>query len=212
MFGQRKRGFDGRAVLERGRDLLHGGRRLVEGIGHRPKRRVNIIDLSDLHLPVAGRLAELRRRRRRIDVRAVAAAAVAGAVVAYFLDPENGKRRRKMGRDRLAGGVRRLGSRSGRLARYTAGHARGMGHVLGGGASRTEPEPNDETIAARVRSEIFRDPEIPKGSVNVNVEWGLVVLRGEVKRPEQVRQLEEEARKVAGVRGVENLVTLEGTR
>jgi hypothetical protein len=42
----------------------------------------------------------------------------------------------------------------------------------------------------------------------VNVVDGVVWLRGEVKRPEQIRSLERKARSVPEVRGVENLLHL----
>jgi osmotically-inducible protein OsmY len=57
-----------------------------------------------------------------------------------------------------------------------------------------------------VKSEIFQPADARKGSVNINVEGGVVYLRGEVKRPEEIRKLVEEAGAVHGVRGVENLL------
>jgi hypothetical protein len=59
-----------------------------------------------------------------------------------------------------------------------------------------------------VETEIFRGRGAPKATVNVNVVDGVVWLRGEVKRPEQVRRLEQNARSVPEVRGVENLLHL----
>ena len=70
---------------------------------------------------------------------------------------------------------------------------------------------NDPTLARKVESEIFRDASAPKGSVSVNVEHGVVYLRGEVTTPEQVRALVDGATKVDGVVGVENLLHLPGT-
>lgn len=52
---------------------------------------------------------------------------------------------------------------------------------------------------------------MPKTSVNVNVVDGVVWLRGELKRPEQIRALEERARAVPEVRAVENLLHLTKT-
>ena len=49
---------------------------------------------------------------------------------------------------------------------------------------------SDETLADKVRSEVFRDPMLPKGAVNLNVEAGRVVLRGEVAEPALVKELE----------------------
>jgi osmotically-inducible protein OsmY len=53
---------------------------------------------------------------------------------------------------------------------------------------------------------------VPKGSVNINVERdGVVVLRGEVQRPEQMAGIEARVRSIPGVRDVENLLHQPGT-
>jgi osmotically-inducible protein OsmY len=62
-----------------------------------------------------------------------------------------------------------------------------------------------------VETEIFRDPDVPKGQINVQVNDGVVELRGEVPRPEMIEELVERTRKVPEVRGVENLLHLPGT-
>ena len=60
---------------------------------------------------------------------------------------------------------------------------------------REEPvAANDAALVDRVRSESFRDPDVPAGRINVNAEDGVVVLRGELERPEQIRKLEEVVR------------------
>ena len=58
---------------------------------------------------------------------------------------------------------------------------------------------------------MFRDPDIPKGRININAEGGVIVLRGELERPEQINAVEAAVRRVAGVRDVENLLHLPGT-
>lgn len=70
---------------------------------------------------------------------------------------------------------------------------------------------DDVTLAHKVETEIFRGRAVSKSAVNVNVVDGVVWLRGEVKRPEQVRRLEQKARSVPEVRGVENLLHLAKT-
>jgi BON domain len=72
-------------------------------------------------------------------------------------------------------------------------------------------EMDDVTLARKVETEVFRDRRTPKGSVDVNVVDGVVWLRGEVKRPEQIRALERNARSIPEVRGVENLLHLPKT-
>src|SRR5436190_2474534 len=72
-------------------------------------------------------------------------------------------------------------------------------------------EMDDVTLARKVETEVFRDRRTPKGSVDVNVVDGVVWLRGEVKRPEQIRAVERKARSIPEVRGVENLLHLPKT-
>jgi osmotically-inducible protein OsmY len=62
-----------------------------------------------------------------------------------------------------------------------------------------------------VETVIFRDADSPKGSVNVNVQNGVVQLRGEIERPELIDELVEKTRKVQGVEAVENLLHVPGT-
>ena len=69
----------------------------------------------------------------------------------------------------------------------------------------------DAVLVTKVESEVLGDPDLPKGSVSINAEDGIIVLRGQVERPEQIRRLEKAVRKVDGVQGVENLLHLPGT-
>jgi hypothetical protein len=73
---------------------------------------------------------------------------------------------------------------------------------------KPKPDMDDVTLARKVESEIFRGRGAPKATVDVNAVDGVVWLRGEVKRPEQIRALEEKARAVPEVRDVENLLHL----
>jgi osmotically-inducible protein OsmY len=114
--------------------------------------------------------------------------AALGAALAYFFDPENGKRRRKVVTQRLAGLSRRHGKR----------------------LSRAAASPDDVTLARKVESEIFRDPEVPKGKIDVNAENGKVVLRGEADSAEMIEELVGGARKVQGVQEVESLLHTPG--
>jgi osmotically-inducible protein OsmY len=70
--------------------------------------------------------------------------------------------------------------------------------------------PNDASLAAKVESELFRDPDLPKGDININVEQGVVVLRGEVADAGTSERLEKSARAIPGVWEVENLLHLPG--
>jgi osmotically-inducible protein OsmY len=90
-----------------------------------------------------------------------------------------------------------------------AGQAKGMaGSVPGVGREPAEQRLNDPALAAKVESEVFRDQQIPKDKLSVNVENGAVYLRGEVPDQGTMDELIARARKVDGVKGVENLTHL----
>jgi osmotically-inducible protein OsmY len=97
------------------------------------------------------------------------------------------------------------------VERY-AGQAKGLaGSVPGFGRPPAEERLNDPALAAKVESEVFRDKQIPKDKLSVNVENGVVYLRGEVPDPELMDELVARTRKVDGVQGVENLTHLAGS-
>ncbi len=157
-----------------------------------------------------------RRGQRRELGRWVAASALsagaAGATAMYFLDPDRGRSRRANARDRLAALVRATFRNLGRGSRGVAADAYGIAQQ----AQHMEPEhwsvPNDVTLAQRVESELFRDADIPKGQININAEAGIVVLRGELDQPDQIRSIEDRVKRLPGVRGVHNLLHERGTR
>jgi gas vesicle protein len=131
-------------------------------------------------------------------------AAAAGAALAYFLDPDSGRRRRNVSRDRAAATIRRSGDRLARTGRSIGAQASGLRQKLIHRRAAQPAVPNDAALAQKVETEIFRDPAIPKGRINVNAEDGVVVLRGEVDRQEQIDDLVAAVRRVPGVRDVES--------
>jgi osmotically-inducible protein OsmY len=137
--------------------------------------------------------------------------AAVGAAIAYLFDPQSGRRRRALLRDRSAGLVRRSFRRLGRAGRHVEAEAYGVSQKAQHLREEPKPRPDDATLAQKVETEIFRDADVPKGQINVNAENGIVVLRGEVGTPDLIRDLEERARKVQGVERVENLLHLPGS-
>jgi osmotically-inducible protein OsmY len=133
--------------------------------------------------------------------------AALGAALAYFYDPENGRRRRAVTGDRLRRLARRRG---GSLARSVSSEARALKQKATHLREEPKPQPDDVTLARKVETEIFRDADVPKGQINVNAEDGKVVLRGEVESPEMIDELVSNARKVQGVQDVENLLHTPG--
>jgi osmotically-inducible protein OsmY len=112
--------------------------------------------------------------------------------------------------DRAGGLVRSTTRRTGRLGRWAASFVTGKARAV---TTRARPKPgmDDHTLKNKVETEIFRGPDAPKGSVDVNVVDGVVELRGEVKRPEIKKDLEARVRKVPEVSEVRNLLHLPKT-
>jgi osmotically-inducible protein OsmY len=137
-------------------------------------------------------------------------AALAGFAAAYFFDPHNGARRRNTTRDRVLAFIRQRGREASRQARYAQGVAHGVAHKaeaakekVAGGAERTY---DDATLQDKVESEAFRSPDAPKDRVNVNVEDGVVFLRGQLDNREEIESLVAAVRKVDGVHDIRNLL------
>ena len=145
--------------------------------------------------------------RTRNQVPFYLSAAMGGAALAYFLDPQNGRRRRHQGRDQLLSLARHGTKRARKLVHHAtsnaAGQARRATHAL---RKREEVELDDTTLVDKVESIVFRKHDVPKGQININAENGVAFLRGQVEDPELVETLEARVRKVRGVKDVENLL------
>jgi len=123
-----------------------------------------------------------------------------GAAAMYLLDPQQGRRRRALLRDRLSSRINRLDEAMGVAGRDLANRTRGLVPSLrqrfsSGGAS-------DEVLVERVRSRLGRVVSHP-GAVEVRAEGGRVILSGPVLRDEHA-QLLRTVRAVPGVREVED--------
>jgi osmotically-inducible protein OsmY len=139
--------------------------------------------------------------------------AAAGFAAAWFLDPNDGTRRRHVLRDKAASYARKGKEEAVRKADYAAGHAKGAASaVTPSDRPPAEERLNDPALASKVESEVFRDEDIPKDKINVNVEHGVVYLRGEVPDRELMDELVTRTRKVDGVQGVENLTHVAGSQ
>ncbi|MGH2721345.1 MAG: BON domain-containing protein, partial [Actinomycetota bacterium] len=134
-----------------------------------------------------------------------------GALLTYFLDPRRGKGRRAKARARTAA-VARRGLRKGETQfRRMASRAAGTAERY---ARRQRPATralDDAGLAAKVETMVFGDPRIPKGALNVNVEEGVVIVRGQVGGPDEIDAIEKAVRRIEGVRDVRNLLHTPGT-
>jgi hypothetical protein len=85
--------------------------------------------------------------------------------------------------------------------RKVAGRAKGAIQSVGGGKDY-----DDVTLARKVETELFRPADVPSGAISVNVNDGVVELRGELPDQAQIDELGNAARKVSGVKDVRNLL------
>src|SRR5688572_23016631 len=113
-------------------------------------------------------------RRDEYSVRPLVVAGVVGGALGagleFLLDPDRGKRRRHIARDRLAASVRSAYRGANRTARWADSQAYGLSHKAFHARPEDPAVPNDATLAARVQSIVFRDPAMPKDRVNINAE------------------------------------------
>ena len=124
---------------------------------------------------------------------------VLGAGVMYLLDPQSGRRRRALTRDKARHLASEAGERSGKRRRDLANRARGLAHTLTGAVRRDRPD--DGVLRERVRAELGRHVSSPS-AIEVSCEGGTCTLRGRILAAEA----EELLAAVGGVRGVEGVV------
>jgi osmotically-inducible protein OsmY len=86
-----------------------------------------------------------------------------------------------------------------------AGRAKGAMHTAASTVTGGK-DYDDATLAHKVETELFRPADVPKGSISVNVNNGVVELRGELPDQKQIDELGDSARKIAGVKDVRNLL------
>ena len=158
------------------------------------------------------KLARNRMPRRSGPARLpVLTGAIAGAAAVYFFDPERGRARRALFADwagaRLRRGWRAVNQISARTSNSAAAFPQRMVQLRS-----MRPRPADDlTLRDRVESEVFRNPDLPKGQINLDVKSGVVTIRGQVENAYQIANVEKAVLKVPGVAGVENLLHVDGT-
>ena len=142
-------------------------------------------------------------------IRILAVGAAIGGGIAYLVGPQ-GRRRRNEAVDR-AGAVARDAAEAATGAAQTV--TQQAQDVAAKAQHREEvtKEFDDVTLARKVESEIFRDDDAPKGQVDINVQEGVVQLRGELDSQQLIDDLVGQTRQVQGVRDVENLLHVRGT-
>lgn len=129
----------------------------------------------------------------------------AGAAAAALLDPSLGHSRRAALSQRGPAIARRVTRRFQRGVRSAEAEVEGVRQKL----EHAQPDdmfPDDDRLLDRVRTELFRDPRMPKGELNINIEHGTVVLRGHVDDASTKQKIESRTRRIQGVSEVENLI------
>ena len=121
-----------------------------------------------------------------------------GAALMYVLDPERGRRRRALARDKAVRATRKAGDSIGAHSRDWKNRAKGIAAEV---SSLTRSEAaSDPVLEERVRAEIGRAVSTP-GAIEVASIGGVVTLSGAVL----ANEVDELISAVRGVRGVEDV-------
>jgi BON domain len=152
--------------------------------------------------------ARVERRKRLLFL--VGGSAAGAALMALF-DPVRGKARRARLVSQAGGFARRRARRFGRLGRRVVSDIEGYRDRVTYGRRGDYIAPNDATLEQKVESEVMGRSDVPRGSIVVNAEDGVIVLRGQVESEDQIEMVERLVRQVDGVRDVENLLHVKGT-
>jgi hypothetical protein len=139
----------------------------------------------------------------------LAAAALVGGLLVFFLDPQGGRRRRAMARDRLSAQFRHTGRRLARTGRGVGGWSYGVTQRATHRRFASEPA-DDVALVDRVKSELFRH-DVPREHLSINAAEGVVELRGQVEDAAEIGRLEMLVRRVPGVHDVHNYLHTPGT-
>ena len=141
---------------------------------------------------------------------------VVGGAVAYFLDPRSGPDRRTRAKDKIQakfGGA----TEEADWAAPTENLGVNLGEKKAEGFAPTAAEPSgtppddDKTLVDKIKSEILGRTDYVGHDVLVDAVGGVVALRGQLGRPEQIDDLAAAVSAVPGVIRVDNFLHLPGT-
>jgi osmotically-inducible protein OsmY len=127
------------------------------------------------------------------------AGAATGAAARHFLESS----RRNQLRDQAVSKAKSGAQHAATTASHAAAKAKG---TVATATPTGSAELDDVGLAHKVETEIFRDTDAPKGDVSVDVQAGVVNLRGTVADEKWIARLGDEAKKVDGIKGVNNLL------
>jgi hypothetical protein len=150
--------------------------------------------------PTGSAFSIVMPRSVRDGVLLVAGGLGVGAGIMYVLDPNGGRRRRALTRDRLTHLLNRAEDALAATTRKAANRARGI--IAETRAALFPEDATDEVLGQRVRARLGRYVSHP-GSIAVVVHEGCVFLSGPILAHE-VEPLCAAIRRVRGVSGLEN--------
>lgn len=123
-----------------------------------------------------------------------------GAGLMYILDPDRGKRRRALARDKMTSCVHKTRDAMQATSRDMRNRAQGLVYDVGSIFSKEDVP--DATLVERVRSKLGRAVSHPS-AIGVTAKLGRVTLAGPVLKGE-VKNLLKAVSSVGGVQGVDN--------
>ena len=136
--------------------------------------------------------------------------AAGGALASFLFDPARGRSRRARLADQAAATVRRAVRNGEQAVNQAKSAVEGRMAAIQAGQTTQARAIDDATLTDRVRSIVFRDDAVPKGDLNINVERGIVVLRGEVPDEALKARIVSEVEGIDGVWSVRDLLHLPG--
>jgi osmotically-inducible protein OsmY len=131
----------------------------------------------------------------------VVCAAGVGAALMFLFDPDNGKRRRAILKDKSSRYARKAQETEDALVRQTLHHVQGALATIRGRLAPQEPV-DDAVLTERVRAALGH--VVPDAhAIEVKVRDGCVILKGPVL-PEEIGEIVACTQRVRGVQQVEN--------
>jgi len=130
-----------------------------------------------------------------------------GAALMYVFDPDRGKRRRALIRDKVDAAAHKMSNAAEKASRDISNRAYGM--VAETKTIFRHEEVSDDVLVDRVRSRLGRIP-VHIGAFDIDANNGVLTLRGEILADELPKVLRA-ARFVRGVKDLENQLKVRDT-
>ena len=142
----------------------------------------------------------------------------AAAAVRYLLDPEQGDARRTRVKEQVMSRLGEVGGRAKGSATSAAQQMKERATELEANATAQtstivveDLEVDDQQLHACVQTDVLGRVDVPKDRIVMNVEDGIVVLRGELDSQAQIDDVLEKVGAVSGVRAIDSLLHVHGT-